>query len=77
MNQRNIRSLIPERYSKMMSDLIERDVDERLLNQIIDCIFEAYSDEITSKNALRFSKIFVKQKQSNFGNNPKYDMYIN
>ena len=54
--------MIPERYSKMLRDLIERELDARLLDPIIDTIFEGYSDEITKKNALRFSKIFVKQK---------------
>ena len=51
----------------MLADLIERNVDEKLLDPIIDCIFEAYSDNMTLKNGLRFSKGFVKQKQSQFG----------
>jgi len=46
----------------MLGEIIEREVDERLLNPIIDCIFEAYSEDITLKNALRFSKVFMKQK---------------
>ena len=69
--------MIPERYAKMLSDLIERQLDARLLDPILDAIFEGYSDEITQKNALRFCKIFVKQKQTPFGKNPKYEEHVN
>ena len=61
----------------MLGDLIERQLDSRLLDPIIDAIFEGYSDEITQKNALRFCKVFVKQKQTTFGNNPKYEEQVN
>jgi len=40
----------------MLTELVDRNVDERLLNRVIDCILSAYSNNMGDKNALRFSK---------------------
>ena len=78
LNQRNLRSTIPERYSKMLKDLSERIVDERLLSKITQQIFEAFSNfgsyqaEEAEKNAVRLAKVFIKLSNTPFGKTKEY-----
>jgi hypothetical protein len=73
LNQRNLRSTIPERYSKMLKDLLERKVNEKLVARISGQVFEAYSNFGSyqalegEKNAVRLAKVFVKLSATPFG----------
>lgn len=76
-NQRNIRSTIPERYCGLIKALCERGLDEKLLDGIIEIIFDALSDRMAEPNALRFAKAFVKQRSTDFGKSELYLKNVN
>mmetsp|Transcript_1951 Transcript_1951/g.2844 ORF Transcript_1951/g.2844 Transcript_1951/m.2844 type:complete len:255 (-) Transcript_1951:3775-4539(-) len=54
--QRNIRSTIPERFSKFLSDLLERGPHEKIVTLVVEAILDTYSDKMAEANALKFSK---------------------
>ena len=60
MKQRNIRVTIPERYSRMFKDLLEREADQKILDKVTDTLYEGVSSRISEKNALRFARKILK-----------------
>lgn len=59
-NERNIRVTIPARYCDFVKTLCERGLDAQVLDQVLLVIFDALSDRMEEKNALRLAKAFVK-----------------
>ena len=67
LNYRNVRQMIPENLYRMLKNLIDRDIDQSLLSDILDTVYDCLGGRLNELNAIRFFKAAIKQK-STFGN---------
>ena len=60
---RNVRATIPQNLIVMVRNLKERNLDSKLLDYVLDVIYETIVSRIGEKNSLRLAKAFIKQRK--------------